>query len=342
VHTNYYNKEEAIIQMNEWGAKSVPFLFIVDYDCKRIQLYKMDEIPKHVHYNINGKRNFAPTEPDFPCPLTHGQIDKLAYARAFDQLMIEIKKGNSYLSNLSVEVPIEIDLNLSELRLHINSDYALHLENEFLVFSPEPFVRIENGVISTCPMKGTIDASIPNAKEKLLADKKESAEHATVVDLLRNDLSMVGTSVRVEDYRYIEKIETNKKLLLATSSKITGQLDKDYKKEIGRLLMTLLPAGSVTGAPKKKTIEIINAVESHKRNYYTGVFGYFDGINMESAVMIRFIEQRGKTLYYKTGGGITHLSNMESEYQELLDKIYVPIYRKHKDQRSESIQSELA
>jgi para-aminobenzoate synthetase component 1 len=91
------------------------------------------------------------------------------------------------------------------------------------------------------------------------------------------------------------------------------------------VLFTLLPAGSVTGAPKEKTVEIIRAVESYDRGFYTGIFGFFDGQSLTSAVSIRYIEQTTDGLVFKSGGGITALSDAESEYQEMIKKIYVPV-----------------
>ena len=88
----------------------------------------------------------------------------------------------------------------------------------------------------------------------------------------------------------------------------------------------LLPAGSILGAPKPKTLEIIQEAESCDRGYYTGVCGWFDGKNLDSCVMIRFIEKESGKLYFKSGGGITHLSNFADEYQEMKNKIYVPIH----------------
>ena len=86
----------------------------------------------------------------------------------------------------------------------------------------------------------------------------------------------------------------------------------------------LLPAGSISGTPKKRTLEIIKEVEEYERGYFSGVFGYFDGELFDSAVMIRFIENTPDGLVYKSGGGITLESNAESEYQEMQDKIYIP------------------
>lgn len=210
--------------------------------------------------------------------------------------------------------------------MHANSKYKLWYKNEFVCFSPETFVSIDGQKIRTYPMKGTINAAIPNAKEMILNDIKETAEHNTVVDLLRNDLSMVSHDVKVTRFRYIDEIETHKGKLLQVSTEIEGSLASDYVNYLGDILFAMLPAGSVTGAPKRKTVDIIIKTESYSRGFYTGVFGVFDGVRLDSAVMIRFIEKTSNGYVYKSGGGITYMSNPEEEYQELIDKIYVPIY----------------
>jgi para-aminobenzoate synthetase component 1 len=198
-------------------------------------------------------------------------------------------------------------------------------ENSFLVFSPETFVRIDGGKIFAYPMKGTIDASIPDAGEKILADQKEMAEHVTIVDLLRNDLSRVAENVRVTRFRYVDRIKTIDKDLLQVSSEITGDLPPESANHLGDILVKLLPAGSVSGAPKSKTLEIIRRAEIEPRGYYTGVVGLFDGNVFDSGVMIRFLERAQGELYYRSGGGITVQSAAEKEYQEAIDKVYVPL-----------------
>ena len=200
-------------------------------------------------------------------------------------------------------------------------------KDKFVCFSPEPFVRITpGGRISSFPMKGTIDADFENAAEQILADEKEAAEHATIVDLIRNDLSQVATRVRVRRWRYLDKIlRHDGRALLQVSSEVCGQVSTDEKP--GDLLFKLLPAGSISGAPKAKTVEIIRAAEDYERGWYTGVAGVFTGRGMEmtSCVLIRFIEVIDDKLYFKSGGGITHRSNALSEYNEMIQKIYVPI-----------------
>ena len=196
---------------------------------------------------------------------------------------------------------------------------------QFLVFSPEIFVKIDHGIISSFPMKGTIDASLPDAETRILKDEKEFFEHNTIVDLIRNDLAMVSTGVNVKRFRYIDRIVTNRKELLQVSSEICGELPADWNSRLGDIIFTLLPAGSVTGAPKEKTVQIIRDTEIYERGFYTGVCGVFDGHSLDSGVMIRFIENSEGKLIFKSGGGITALSDAGNEYEEMIQKVYVPV-----------------
>ena len=107
------------------------------------------------------------------------------------------------------------------------------------------------------------------------------------------------------------------------SSAIEGELPADYASKIGSILYDLLPAGSVSGAPKKKTAELIASIEGTDRGYYTGIAGYFDGVDLDSCVLIRYL---GADNTYHSGGGITFQSDMASEYQEMINKVYVPVF----------------
>jgi para-aminobenzoate synthetase component 1 len=225
------------------------------------------------------------------------------------------------LEDILIEEP-----SLEEIFLHSEALYKLWLKDRFVCFSPEIFVRIEKGKIKSFPMKGTIDATLPDAEQLLMQDTKEAAEHATIVDLIRNDLSMVSEHVEVTSYRYIDRLQTNKGPILQTSSEICGTLPEDYTAHIGDILFRLLPAGSITGAPKPKTVEIIAQAEDYRRGFYTGIMGHYADGQLDSAVMIRFIEQENGQLHFKAGGGITAKSRWESEYNEVIQKIYVPIY----------------
>jgi para-aminobenzoate synthetase component 1 len=124
----------------------------------------------------------------------------------------------------------------------------------------------------------------------------------------------------------LEKIRAGNTELLQVSSQISGTLPPNWQANLGDLLFTLLPAGSISGTPKRKTLEIIQQVEGYERGFFTGIFGYFDGKDyLDSAVMIRFIERQGEQLIYKSGGGLTIDSDAHSEYQELLSKVYLPL-----------------
>ena len=96
-----------------------------------------------------------------------------------------------------------------------------------------------------------------------------------------------------------------------------------YKRQ-GEILLKLLPAGSVTGAPKEATCRAIAEAEDMERGFYTGIFGFFNGRDLDSAVAIRFMEEDEKEMVYKSGGGITVMSHMEDEYREAIAKVYVP------------------
>jgi para-aminobenzoate synthetase component 1 len=109
------------------------------------------------------------------------------------------------------------------------------------------------------------------------------------------------------------------------SSEISGKLPQNYSSQIGTIISKMLPAGSICGAPKPKTVEIIRKTENYERGYYTGIFGVFDGKNLDSCVLIRYLEQNGEELIFKSGGGITFMSDCQTEYNELIRKVYVPI-----------------
>ncbi len=325
---NLLARNEMIEQMNILAGKSSKFLFIIDFRAENgfiIPQSQLDfnilqfETPdyKFVENNINKQVSLKFSWKTKPVSFQN-------YQDKFNFVLDEIRKGNSYLVNLTQPTPIDTDLSLKDIFFLSNAKYKLWFNDCFVVFSPETFVTIKDGKISSFPMKGTIDASIPDAEEIILADDKEKAEHATIVDLIRNDLSMIAGNVTVERYRYIDKIITNRSALLQVSSCITGKLSPDYKEKLGNIVFKMLPAGSISGAPKPKTLDIIHTAENYERGFYTGIFGWFDGENLDSAVMIRFIEKKDNNLIFKSGGGITSQSIAENEYNELIQKIYVP------------------
>lgn len=327
--------------MNSYGVSETPFLFILDYDLEKNIILPLNTIDEHpVAFEIRDRLIHLKRTKSFSSPHFSRTFDLKAYPISFDhyQTAFEIVKdnlglGNSFLANLTTESPIEIEASLEELFMGAKAPYKLLVEEEFVCFSPETFVQItQDGEISSFPMKGTADGTQKNAKELLINDLKEKYEHTTIVDLIRNDISAVADKVWVERFRYLDTIQkADGQKLLQMSSEIRGHLPKDWKQNLGTILFELLPAGSITGAPKPKTQEIIKKAEEltyssgSKRGYYTGVFGVFDGKKLSSAVMIRFIEKKNGDLYFKSGGGLTFRSNARKEYEELISKIYVPI-----------------
>jgi para-aminobenzoate synthetase component 1 len=324
----YLNQDEAITRMDTFAKNHKAFIFVISYDKTSAIVEALDDIdPEELMFNFCGVSN-SPSG----LPAHHIDVDwhftqpsHEAYHRSFTMVQDAERAGNSYLVNLTCRVPLRTNLTLRDIFLHTSARYRLWIRNKLVCFSPEIFVRLKNGIISSYPMKGTIDATIPQAEERLMKNSKEQAEHATIVDLIRNDLSMVADHVTVDRYRYVEQIATHRGSILQTSSEISGQVQPYYQDHPGQLIMRLLPAGSITGAPKPKTMSIIHAAETYDRDFYTGCMGIWKDGDIDSAVMIRFVDQEDGQLYYKAGGGITAMSDEESEYNEVIEKIYVPV-----------------
>lgn len=315
-------------QMNLFGRSSRPFLFLIDFLCENFVLIPLEETdPKFILFQIGDITNHDILEYDKSKEVvfTPNPISFANYAQQFAQVMQHILAGNTYLLNLTCATPIATNLNLFEIYARSRATYHVWVKDAFTVFSPEPFVKMKGGRVYSFPMKGTIDASLADARALILNDEKELAEHYTIVDLIRNDLSIVSQGVKVDEFRYLQEIKTSGKPLLQVSSRISGDLPSGYNDHLGDIFFQLLPAGSISGAPKEKTVEIIQAVERYKRGFYTGICGVFNGKDLDSGVMIRFVEQLDQGFVFKSGGGITYRSDASSEYQEMIDKVYLPI-----------------
>jgi para-aminobenzoate synthetase component 1 len=310
--------------MNRLGKARTPFLFILSYDKTRIFAQPLQILDKEIFYKLEDWRNYPVQKRNRDYTFSLSPVDFDDYRNALASILEEIRSGNTYLLNLTFATPVRTDLTLKEIFTYARAKFKLYFKGEFTCFSPERFVRIEGNTISTYPMKGTIGANLPDAQTRILSDEKEMAEHVMIVDLMRNDLGIIGTDVKVEKFRYVDRIKAGNKELLQVSSKITASLPRGWHEKIGTVIDKITPAGSITGTPKRRTVEIIDTVENYDRGFYTGIFGIFDGKALNSGVMIRFIEDDNGTLLYKSGGGITIDSDARSEYEELIDKIYLP------------------
>lgn len=321
--------KSAVNQMNSFGAAGEPFLFAFDYELSEALFVPAPLGQKEILFRFGCVSNYPPPDhikANMPVLRIVKQDDYRVYAEKFDIILKGLSRGDSYLANLTCSSEVESDVGLKEIFLATESLFGVYLPGRFVSFSPERFVRIENGFISCCPMKGTIDAAETDAEYRIIHDYKESCEHNTITDLIRNDLGMVSERVWVERFRYIDKIVTDRGEILQVSSDVRGELKQGWQSRLGSLILELLPAGSISGAPKPSTVRLIASAEQEKRGFYTGIAGYFDGKVLDSAVLIRFIEEReGGKLFYRSGGGITVNSNAKDEYQEMLAKIYLPL-----------------
>lgn len=342
--------------MTQWGKTRTPFFFAWDFEGQKPFLCLLDELPaQEIWFDMEGVTIFSLPKKSSLAHLSLDQretferfdtasvpvkealtskaltkitpVSLKTYTKAFQHVQKNLQFGNSFLTNLTCRTPIESPYGLEDIFYAAKARFKLYFKDQFICFSPEPFVTITPKEIATFPMKGTIDANLPKAAQQLLKNSKEAAEHATVVDLLRNDLAQIADRVEVRKYRYLEEVQTTSGTLLQSSSEVVGQLKPDFWENLGENFLRLLPAGSISGAPKTKTCQIIREAEKEERGYFTGVFGYFDGEKLSSAVMIRFIEKDSQGNYaFRSGGGLTANSQLAEEYQEMIQKVYVPIY----------------
>ena len=315
-----------IKKANSFGRNQEAFFFLIDFELKMPFLCSLEKANDlGILYDVNGRTNFKKPNIKEEIGIEIFPMDIKKYESAFNFVQKNLSAGNTYLINITFPTKIKTTHSLKDIFLASKAKYKLLFKDKFTLFSPETFIKINNNTIYSYPMKGTIDAGLPDAKKLILENKKEISEHNTIVDLIRNDLSIVSKNIQVTKFRFLSEIKTNRNKLLQVSSKICGELPENWQNNIGEILSSLLPAGSISGAPKQKTVEIIKETEKTDRGYFTGIFGLFDGENLDSAVNIRFIEKNTAGLFFRSGGGITAMSNLKSEYEELLSKVYIPV-----------------
>lgn len=252
------------------------------------------------------------------------------YIKAVKKARQYIIDGDIFEVNISQRFEAELSTTPWELYLRLRkvnpSPFAAYLdfdEVKIVGASPERFIRCQGDRVETRPIKGTAPRGKTPREDQskareLLSSVKDHAENMMIVDLERNDLGKVcrfGT-VRVTELAILEKYPT----VYHLTSTVVGQL----KEGNGRieLLKASLPGGSITGAPKVRSMEIIDELEPTRRSIYTGNIGYlsFNG-NMDLNIVIRTFLIKGNTAYFQAGGAVVYDSQPEAEYQETLDKI---------------------
>ena len=253
-----------------------------------------------------------------------------------EQYLANVKKAKEYIregdifqvvpsQRFEVDDPPESFDVYRMLRTTNPSPYLYYFSHEDYAVagaSPEMLVSVEDGVIINKPIAGTIKRGLTNDEDKanektLLGDPKERAEHTMLVDLGRNDVGKVSKfgSVNVAEYMTVERYSKVMHLV----STVKGQLADD-KKPLDAL-MALLPAGTLSGAPKVRAMEIIDELETTKRGLYGGTVGYlaFDG-SIDTCIAIRTVLFRNGKAYVQAGGGVVADSDPEKEYQESVNK----------------------
>ena len=193
--------------------------------------------------------------------------------------------------------------------------------------SPETLVKLENGLLHTFPLAGTRPRGLTEEEDRalekeLLQDAKELAEHNMLVDLGRNDLGKISEfgSVEVENYHTIQRYSH----VMHIGSTVKGRIRKD--KDALDAINAILPAGTLSGAPKLRACQLINDLENNKRGIYGGAIGYIDFTgNMDTCIAIRIVYKKNKRVFIRSGAGIVADSVPDKEYQECLNKAAVVV-----------------
>ena len=251
------------------------------------------------------------------------------YKQKIKKIKSYLKLGETYQINYSNPIKYSYDKSKFDLYLLLrsiakpaNGMYLNTKVNQLLSMSPEKFFEVKNNYIYTYPIKGTITRSKDKVKdEKLRLQLKESekdkAEHLMIVDLLRNDLGKICKygSVAVKKLYNIKSFETIHHMETEVKGKLLNNINfKD-------IITALFPSGSITGAPKERSMEIIDEIENYNRNFYTGAIGYLSKKQyMNFNVAIRTIQFDNHCGTYPVGGGVVWDSTIEGERDEALNK----------------------
>ena len=264
---------------------------------------------------------FLQLEKDIPSPYKYEDI--------ISKIKTSLKNGDSYQINYTqpknfkvYEQPLEMYLTMRET---VHPHYGMYLnpgEMQILSFSPERFFKTSGREIESFPMKGTRPRSRDIVRDERLAgelfhSEKDRAEHLMIVDLIRNDMGKVCRygSVKVESLYGIQSFETVHQMV----SRVFGKLNNEVSET--DIISALFPGGSITGAPKERSMEIIDSLEEYQRGIYTGALGYIHANgDMDFNIAIRTMTIQDDVGTYPVGGGIVWDSDPLEEWQEAQQK----------------------
>ncbi|MED7788551.1 bifunctional anthranilate synthase component I family protein/class IV aminotransferase [Francisella sp. 19X1-34] len=316
-------------------------LYLAGYISYEAGYYLKDEL-KHLRVSNSEKllhfvafKEFSNNIPAFAC--IDSSIDCMLDSVSYDEYLADFAKvqqalvdGESYEINLTKKIFATSEFSSQELYSSLKQNqlvkyaaYLPFLKPDIISISPELFFKKKDNTIVVKPMKGTAKLSGDEKKDleifqELESCDKNKAENLIIVDLLRNDLSAIADThtVKVDKLFLIEKYKN----LLQMTSQISANVDSQIS--FRRILDSLFPCGSITGAPKKRTLELIDNIERQQRGAYTGSIGYILPNNdMCFNVAIRTIQKYTNNLQIGVGGGITVYSDVESEWHEMDTKI---------------------
>lgn len=323
----------ALYKLEEYRKQNFHILGYIRYCAKDIFLgkYINSEYPLLYFEAFKTYTHYTPQKQNKHINIySEPEITFEQYSKALNKIKQHIKKGNTYEVNYTYPYKVYADETGFELYNNIlpkqKTPYNTYIKNsyeEILSFSPELFFRLEGNSITTKPMKGTIargnnEQEDINNREFLKNDIKNKAENVMIVDLLRNDLSKIAKtgSVNVDKLFEIEAHPT----VYQMTSEISAEL-KDST-TLYNILDAIFPCGSITGAPKTSTMNIIENLEYLPREIYCGAIGYISKNNMEFSVPIRILQKKNSDKYYQyhVGGAIVWDSDIDDEWEETITK----------------------
>ncbi len=251
----YFNRKQSIEKVNFLTSQSKPFLVLSDFLGENNFIESLEGLDREaIKFDFSEKERKKDVLEYEKIFLQKFPIPFSQYKSAFDYVQQNIFQGNSFLTNLTAETPITLNISLLEIFERSEAKYKIYVKDKFVCFSPETFINIDaQGKISSFPMKGTIDANLFDAENVIMSDKKELHEHTTIVDLIRNDVSMVAEKVWVEKFRYIDRItKEDGQELLQVSSQVSGSLSSDWKKDWAILSSQCCPLGRFRGLQRTR------------------------------------------------------------------------------------------
>ena len=277
----------------------------------RDEIYKIE--PKEVNINktknIKGDKHYKEKISTIKKYLYEGDVYQINYTQPMQYQFDTGSAFNLYIKLFQIAEP--------EFGCYLN----IH-SNQIISMSPENFFTKINSEISSYPIKGTRKRSNNNIEDQqlindLINSEKDKAEHLMIVDLIRNDLGKICkyNSINVDELFNVKSYNTIHHMV----TKIYGELESNIKEK--DIFKALFPGGSITGAPKQRSIEIIDEIENYSRGIYTGSMGVIKSNgNMIFNIAIRTLTLNNKTITYPVGGGIVWDSNHEDERLEAIQK----------------------